>query len=207
VAQAENTNAVVPRLNRQARLTVGFAERLRNKGDRTSRSEKPDQRYCAQAALEILTLSQATAALKRDNDVNRALTGRPFAINHIPLTGSRAFSALWSGRLEPQRGVSLRRLAQPGLIGIRLARCKHCALHRFAVKTTLNIDDTIMPELKREAARQGRTMSELVESALRLLQRSHRKREKLVALPTFHSGGTLVDIADRNALYQAMEGH
>ena len=78
--------------------------------------------------------------------------------------------------------------------------------HITIMKTTLNIDDTIMAELKREAARQGRTMSELVETALRLLLRSHRKREKLVALPTFHSGGTLVDIADRNALYQAMEG-
>jgi Arc/MetJ family transcription regulator len=74
------------------------------------------------------------------------------------------------------------------------------------MKTTLNIDDTIMAELRREAARQGRTMSELVESALRLLLRSRRKREKLIALPTFHSGGALVDIADRNALYQAMEG-
>jgi Arc/MetJ family transcription regulator len=73
------------------------------------------------------------------------------------------------------------------------------------MKTTLNIDDTIMAELRREAARQGRTMSELVESALRLLLRSRRKREKLIALPTFHSGGALVDIADRNALYQAME--
>jgi len=74
------------------------------------------------------------------------------------------------------------------------------------MKTTLNIDDTIMAELKREAARQGRTMSELVESALRLLLCSHRRREKLVGLPTFHSGGTFVDIADRSALYQAMEG-
>ena len=79
-------------------------------------------------------------------------------------------------------------------------------IHITNMKTTLNIDDTIIEELKREAARQGRTMSELVETALRLLLRSHRKREKLVALPTFHSGGTLVDIADRNALYQAMEG-
>jgi hypothetical protein len=35
---------------------------------------------------------------------------------------------------------------------------------------------------------------------------SSRKWEKLVALPTLHSGGTLVDIADRDALYQAMEG-
>ena len=74
------------------------------------------------------------------------------------------------------------------------------------MKTTLNIDDSVIAELKREAARQGRTMSELVESALRLLLRAQRKREKIVALPTFRSGGTLVDIADRDALYHAMEG-
>ena len=76
----------------------------------------------------------------------------------------------------------------------------------YHMKTTLNIDDTVMAELKREAVRQGRTMSELVETALRLLLRSQRKREKIVALPSFHSGGTLVDVADRDALYQAMEG-
>jgi hypothetical protein len=74
------------------------------------------------------------------------------------------------------------------------------------MKTTLIIDDNVMAELKREAARQGVTMSEMVESALRLLLRSQRKRQKMTALPTFHSGGALVDIADRDALYQAMEG-
>jgi len=74
------------------------------------------------------------------------------------------------------------------------------------MKTTLNIDDRVMLELKREAARQGRTMSEMVESALRLLLRSQRKREKIAPLPTFRSGGALVDVADRDALYQAMEG-
>ena len=74
------------------------------------------------------------------------------------------------------------------------------------MKTTLNIDDKIMIELKREAARQGRTMSELVETALRLLLRSRRKRKTLPALPSFNSGGAFVDIADRSALYNAMEG-
>ena len=74
------------------------------------------------------------------------------------------------------------------------------------MKTTLNIDDTVMTELKREAARQGRTMSEMVETALRLLLRSRTKRGALPPLPTFHGGGELVDIADRDALYQAMEG-
>ena len=76
----------------------------------------------------------------------------------------------------------------------------------FHMKTTLNIDDTVMARLKREAARQGRTMSELVETALRLLFQSQKERQELSPLPVFHSGGTLVDIADRDALYQAMEG-
>ena len=74
------------------------------------------------------------------------------------------------------------------------------------MKTTLNIDDTVMTELKREAARQGRTMSEMVETALRLLLRSRPKRGGLPELPTFHGGGELVDISDRDALYQTMEG-
>ena len=76
----------------------------------------------------------------------------------------------------------------------------------FHMKTTLNIDDSVMAQLKREAVRQGRTMSELVETALRLLFQSRKNRGELAALPTFKSGGTLVDIADRDALCQAMEG-
>jgi hypothetical protein len=63
-----------------------------------------------------------------------------------------------------------------------------------------------MAQLKREAARQGRTMSELVEMALRMLFRGQKKKEEIPTLPTFRSGGTLVDVSDRDALYQAMEG-
>ncbi len=74
------------------------------------------------------------------------------------------------------------------------------------MKTTLNIDDAIIAKLKREAARQGSTMSRLVETALRMLFRAQKKPRKLPPLPTFRSGGTLVDIADRDALYQTMEG-
>lgn len=76
----------------------------------------------------------------------------------------------------------------------------------YHMKTTLNIDDTVMAQLKREAARQHRTMSELVETALRLLLRSEKKNRRLPPLPRFRSGGAMVDIADRNALYEAMEG-
>ena len=74
------------------------------------------------------------------------------------------------------------------------------------MKTTLNIDETVMAELRREAARQGRTMSDLVETALRNLFQSQKKPAELAPLPIFHSGGALVEIADRDALYQAMEG-
>ena len=73
------------------------------------------------------------------------------------------------------------------------------------MKTTLEIDATVMAQLKREAARQGRTMSDLVETALRLLFRPPKVRRELPALPSFKSGGALVDVADRDALYRAME--
>ena len=74
------------------------------------------------------------------------------------------------------------------------------------MKTTLNIDDKVMAKHKREAARQGRTMSDLVETALRNLFQAQKGTAELAPLPTFCSGGASVDIADRNALYQAMEG-
>jgi len=77
----------------------------------------------------------------------------------------------------------------------------------FHMKTTLIVNDTIMKRLKAEAARQGRTISELVESALRqLLDAPPPKQAKLPPLPSYNLGGALVDIADRDALYQAMEG-
>ncbi len=74
------------------------------------------------------------------------------------------------------------------------------------MRVTLNIDDRVLTELKRETARQGRTMSELVESALRMMLRAAKKPEKLPPLPTFNFGRELVDLADRDALYEAMQG-
>jgi plasmid stability protein len=74
------------------------------------------------------------------------------------------------------------------------------------MKTTLNIDDTVMARLRKESARSGRTMSELVETALRLLLQTRRDAPAPQALPSFDSGGALVNVADRDALYAAMEG-
>ncbi len=77
------------------------------------------------------------------------------------------------------------------------------------MKTTLNLDDSVMRRLRREAARQGRTMSELMESALRLFFQTQERAagpSDLPELPSFGGGRELVDIADRDRLYDAMEG-
>ena len=76
----------------------------------------------------------------------------------------------------------------------------------FHMKTTLNVDDQLMLRLKQEAARQGRTMSELFESALRSLLQRRQPRRKLPPLPTFSGGVPRVNIADRDALEDFMEG-
>ncbi len=76
----------------------------------------------------------------------------------------------------------------------------------FQMKTTLVIDDSVMDRLRREAARRGCTLSELVEAALRLLLDRRPSARRLPPLPRFDGGGALVDIADRGALYQTMKG-
>ncbi len=75
------------------------------------------------------------------------------------------------------------------------------------MKSTLNIADPVMEQLRREAARQNKTMSELVEAALRLLFRSTRqaKKKKLRPLPTFHGGAPLIDVSNREQLYDLLD--
>ena len=77
------------------------------------------------------------------------------------------------------------------------------------MKTTLNIDDSVMQRLREEAARRRTTMSALVEAGLRLALAppvaTGNPQVPLPPLPTWDSGGRLVDIDDRDALYRAME--
>ena len=79
----------------------------------------------------------------------------------------------------------------------------------FHMKTTLNIDDSVMRRLREEAARRGITMSALVEAGLRRVLAEPAHIDALPAasppLPSWNGGGELVDIADRDALYRAME--
>jgi Ribbon-helix-helix protein, copG family len=74
------------------------------------------------------------------------------------------------------------------------------------MKTTLNIDDKIMKRLKQESVKQGRTMSELLESALRAMFQSHKSRKDLPSLPVFEGGTPRVNVANREALEDFMDG-
>ena len=100
-------------------------------------------------------------------------------------------------------------LMREGVSVVRLYGCwlTYCRTECMVscMKTTLNIDKTVMAQLKREAARQGRTMSELVETALRLLFAAQKRPKRLPKLQRYRLGRELVDIANRDALYDAME--
>lgn len=77
------------------------------------------------------------------------------------------------------------------------------------MKTTLDIDDSVVQRLQEEAARRGTTMSALVEAGIRRVLAEPARLEApsgvLPPLPTWRGGGFRVDIADRDALYRAME--
>jgi len=75
----------------------------------------------------------------------------------------------------------------------------------FHMKTTLNISEKVMRELKQEAARTGKTMSELVEDALRCALLKPKKNVQKVTLPAFRGGKPRVDISNRELLYEVME--
>jgi hypothetical protein len=75
----------------------------------------------------------------------------------------------------------------------------------FHMKTTLNISDSVMQAIKQEAAHQGKTMGELIEAALRAALQKKAPEPQLPPLPEFKTGGALVNVANREMLYEVME--
>lgn len=77
------------------------------------------------------------------------------------------------------------------------------------MKTTFDIDDSVMQRLRKESARRRTTMSALVEAGLRRILAEpatpDAPPDELPPLPSWNSGGALVDITNRDALYRAME--
>lgn len=75
------------------------------------------------------------------------------------------------------------------------------------MKTTLNLDDRLWARLKQLASREGKTMSELLDAAIRWLLREDSARPtNLPELPSFDGGGTAVDVANRDELYRLLDG-
>lgn len=75
----------------------------------------------------------------------------------------------------------------------------------FHMKTTLILPDHVVRELKRRAAKRGETLSAVVAEALRRGLAATDAPAELPPLPTYRMGPPLVDLADRDALYRAME--
>lgn len=77
------------------------------------------------------------------------------------------------------------------------------------MKTTFNIDDNLMQQLREEAARRKTTMTSLVEAGLRrvLDETTTRKHtsEELPPLPSKPMGITSVDVANRNELFRIFD--
>ena len=76
------------------------------------------------------------------------------------------------------------------------------------MRTTLNIDSEIMSLVKKRAAESGRTITEIVEQALRKEVSGQAPRVTRFTLRWSAVPGkaqTGIDIADRDSLYGAME--
>ncbi|MDP9087351.1 MAG: hypothetical protein M3O26_01215 [Pseudomonadota bacterium] len=77
------------------------------------------------------------------------------------------------------------------------------------MKTTLDMDDKLMRRAKREAAASGVSLRTFVEDALRarMLPTSTPRQPFKLELPIIEGRRPpAVDIADRDALYDLMEG-
>ena len=79
------------------------------------------------------------------------------------------------------------------------------------MRTTIRLDDALLENAKREAARRGETLTTLIEKGVRLVLAQHpapRKRRRVV-LPVCRAGGGArpgVDLNDSAALLDLMEG-
>lgn len=76
------------------------------------------------------------------------------------------------------------------------------------MRTTINLDDALLAEAKQVAARTGRSLTAVVEDALRQsLRRRHPATRRSIDLPVFGEGGMRpgVDLDDSAGLLDVLE--
>ena len=79
----------------------------------------------------------------------------------------------------------------------------------ICMRTTLNLSDALAAEAKSAAAAAGLTFTSYIEDALREHLKHQTIASSTVALPTFGlpgAGALLVDIDDKDALWDALDG-
>lgn len=71
----------------------------------------------------------------------------------------------------------------------------------------MNLPDGLLAAARKRAEEEGRTMTSLVEEALRDLLAKPTARGTVEPLPTYGAPGSglLIDIADRDAVYAALD--
>ncbi len=80
------------------------------------------------------------------------------------------------------------------------------------MRTTVRLDDALLHQAKREAARSRQTLTALIEQGLRLVlaqRASNRRPERKVTLPVCRQGGGMlpgVDLNDTSSVLDIMEG-
>jgi hypothetical protein len=77
------------------------------------------------------------------------------------------------------------------------------------MRTTLNLDDAVLRQAKKLAAEEGKTLTRVVEEALRERVCSQKLRGKPFKLKLLTKKGRIVpgtNLADRDALYKRMGG-
>lgn len=77
------------------------------------------------------------------------------------------------------------------------------------MRTTVNLDEELLTKAKIAAAREHRTLSEIIEDALRqaFARSAHCSEQPPIELPVFHGNGLLpgVDLDDSDALLELMD--
>ena len=85
-----------------------------------------------------------------------------------------------------------------------------CTLNTdFCMRTTLDLEDRLLRDAKRRAAHEGRTLTRIIEDALRQYLAPPVRPRKTFRLRLLTKKGRLVpgvDLADRDSLYERMEG-
>jgi hypothetical protein len=75
------------------------------------------------------------------------------------------------------------------------------------MKTTLNLDDELLREARRQAAEADITLTQLFEAALREHLDDQPPEEPYVFnFPAVDCGPPMVDVADRDAVYDILDG-